>query len=430
MKTLYLECHMGASGDMLMASLLELHPDPIGFIQSLNAIGIPGVHVSASPSTKCGIVGTHISVKIYGIEEKSTDVTHNHHTHDHGDHAHHEDHHHPHDAHDHHHDHEHHSHDNHSKSHSHDHVGMTQIQALIHNLPLSPKVKEDALGVYQLIALAESHAHGKPVDQIHFHEVGNSDAIADIVGVCLLIESLAPDNITASPIHVGSGQVRCAHGILPIPAPATAHILRNIPIYSTDVKGELCTPTGAALLKHFVSDFGPMSPMSVAAIGYGMGTKDFTSANCLRAFIGSGSELSSTITELSCNLDDMTPEAIGFALERLFEKGALDVYTQPIGMKKNRPGIRLTCLCPPQIAEIMTIQIFKHTSTLGIREQILKRHTLERQHYQIETDLGTIRMKKSSGYGITRTKPEYDDIAQIAKDSDLSITDVLMHIKE
>lgn len=265
MKTLYLECQMGAAGDMLAAALLELHPDADGFVKRFNELGIPGVQMNRESAVKCGITGTHVSMKIYGEEEVSADV----HEHDH------EHHHHHHDG-----DHDHHDHDH---SHTHHHAGMHDIEHIISHLELPEPVKENILAVYGLIAEAESHAHGKPVSEIHFHEVGTMDAIADVTAVCMLLHELAPELVIASPIHVGSGQVRCAHGILPVPAPATAYILREVPIYGGSVRGELCTPTGAALLKHFVSHFGATPVMKVEKIGYGMGTKDFEAANCVRA---------------------------------------------------------------------------------------------------------------------------------------------------
>lgn len=266
MKTLYLECNMGAAGDMLTAALLELHPNPEDFLSRLNALQIPGVQVVAEPATKCGINGTHVSVTVNGEEEVSEDV----HEHEH--------------EHEHHHDHDHHHHHHHH--HGHHHAGMHDIEHIISHLELPEEVRQDVLAVYGLIAEAESHAHGKPVEEIHFHEVGTMDAIADVTAVCMLIHELAPEQIIVSPVHVGSGQVRCAHGILPVPAPATAHILRGVPTYGGSIRGELCTPTGAALLKHFADRFGNMPVLTVEKIGYGMGKKDFEAANCVRTMWG------------------------------------------------------------------------------------------------------------------------------------------------
>ena len=388
MKTLYIDCGMGAAGDMLTAALLELHPDREGFLQKLNGLGIPGVTFIAERSTKCGINGTHIRVAVHGEEE--TEHMHDHHHH---------------------------------------HGSMEDIRSIVSRLRIPTTVKLDILAVYEEIAQAESHVHGVPVEQIHFHEVGTMDAIADITAVCLLMHELKLDQILASAVHVGSGQVRCAHGILPVPAPATAHILRNVPIYGGNIKGELCTPTGAALLKHFVMEFGDMPAMKVKSIGYGMGKKDFERANCVRVLLGETQEKPEGIWELNCNVDDMTGEQIGFALEILMELGALDVFTIPIGMKKSRPGILLTVLCKEADKEKMVSLIFKHTTTLGIREKFCSRYTLRRKVETVSTPYGVIRKKVSAGYGIQRSKYEYEDVACAAKANNLSIVQVLSEIE-
>ena len=429
MKTIYFDCAMGAAGDMLTAALLELHPDPEGVLRRLNGLGLPGVEVSAVPSVKCGITGTHVLVKVHGEEEESMDVSHDHdHGHDHGhDHDHDHDHGHDHD-HDHGYEHDH-AHE-HSHSHGHHHAGMHEVEHIISHLPVSEKVRGDVLGVYRLIAEAESHAHGKPVEEIHFHEVGTLDAVADVAAVCLLLEELAPEQVVCSPIHVGSGQVRCAHGILPVPAPATAHILREVPTYGGSVRGELCTPTGAALLKYFVNSFGPSPVMRVEKIGYGMGSKEFEAMNGVRALLGETEEAGDSVLELRCNLDDMTPEAVGFAQEQLLKAGVLEVYTTPVGMKKNRPGILLTCLCRPEDKEKALSTLFAHTSTLGVRESLCSRYTLRRSQYTVETELGPVRVKESSGWGVSRCKPEYDDLARLAEQHGLSLQEVLRRVEE
>ena len=233
MRILYLDCGMGTAGDMLTAALLELLPDSRSFLEELNGLGIPGIKVEEEAVSKCGILGTHITVKIHGEVETEGEP---------GEHLSHEKHlnqeaHHYHEE-------------------SHHHSSMHHVEEIIGNLPLSSKIKKDILAVYGLIAEAESHVHGVPVSQIHFHEVGSMDAVADVTAVCMLMDRLAPERIVVSPVHVGSGQVKCAHGILPVPAPATAYLLRDIPIYGGGVKGELCTPTGAALLKYFADSFG------------------------------------------------------------------------------------------------------------------------------------------------------------------------------
>ena len=391
MKTLYLDCQMGAAGDMLTAALLELIPDADAFIEKLNGLGIPGVHFEREVAEKCGIRGSHMKVTIHGEEEESVDV--HHHAHDH--------------------------------AHEHHHSGMHDIEHIVKDhLDLPEKVKEDILAVYQLIAEAESHAHGLPVDQIHFHEVGTMDAVADITAVCLLMNLIGADEVVASPVHVGYGQVKCAHGILPVPAPATAFILQGVPIYGGSIEGELCTPTGAALLKHFANRFDSMPLMKVQNTGYGMGKKDFPAANCIRAMLGESEERRDEIIELSCNVDDMTGEEIGFAMERLFEGGALDVYTIPIGMKKNRPGTLIRVMCSEEKKDEIIRLLFRHTTTIGLRQQKLSRYVLDRTVEEKTSGVGKIRIKNSSGYGTERKKYEFEDLARIAKEKNLSLKEV------
>ena len=416
MKTLYLECSMGAAGDMLSAALYELLDDKEAFINKINNSGIPKVTVNAEPMTKCGILGTHMNVLVDGVSEGEEHD--HHHEHDH-EHEHHHDHEH---EHDHHHDHEHEHH------HEHHHSSLKDIEDIIDALNIPENVKTDAKNVYAMIAEAESNAHGKPVSEIHFHEVGTMDAIADITMVCMLMNELKADKIVASEIHVGSGHVHCAHGILPVPAPATAFILRGVPFTAGHIKGELCTPTGAALIKYFAASFGEMPVMTVDKIGYGMGKKDFEQANCVRAFLGSTNEKASQITELSCNIDDMTGEKIAFAMEKLFEAGALEVYTIPVGMKKSRPGILLSVMCNEAKKDEMVSLIFKHTTTLGIRENVSKRYTLKREIIKKETPFGEIRIKKSEGFGVVREKYEYEDLASIANEKNISIDEIIKEL--
>jgi len=266
---------------------------------------------------------------------------------------------------------------------------------------------------------AEAAVHSVPLDSIHLHEVGSLDAVTDIVGCCLLVNMLGVTDITASPIHVGYGSVRCEHGVLPVPAPATAEILKGIPMYGGQIMGELCTPTGAALLKHFSARFGEMPTMNVVKIGYGMGAKDFEAANCLRAFLcedAAPDDISSDVVyEISCNLDDMTPEAIGAAFEILLENGALDVYTMPLMMKKSRPAIMLSCLCAEEKRDKMARLMLEHTSTLGVRISTCRRDILSRTIGTARTEYGDIRVKVAYGFGATKHKPEYDDVLAAAK---------------
>lgn len=390
MKILYLECSMGAAGDMLTAALADLMGGRESCEAELNALGIPGVTFDLKASAKCGIVGVHSDVKVHGVSEG-------------------EEHHH----HEHHHEHEHEHH------HEHHHTSMHEIEHIIGDLSVPAEVKEAALAIYKIIADAESKAHGKPVEEIHFHEVGAMDAVADIVAVCYLMNKLAPDKVIVSPVHVGYGEVKCAHGIVSVPAPATAAILEGVPVSAGHIEGELCTPTGAALLKHFADEFGQMPEMTITKTGYGMGRKDFEQANCVRAMLGEAAESFSDdtpdrIAELRCNLDDMTGEEIAYATGVLMDAGALDVFTTAIGMKKGRPGIMLTVLCRTDEKDKFAKLIFENTTTIGIRYLEESRYIMKRSEDTAHSKFGDIRMKVTEGYGVKRAKPEYDDIAGIA----------------
>ena len=437
---------MGVAGDMLFGALLELHPDPKEFLRRFNELGIPNVVAEAKKGEKCGISGTHVEILVDGVSE------HEHHGH--------------------HHDHHHEGHHHHT---------MQDISNIIENLKIDGRVRKNVLKVYKLVAEAESEVHQKTVNEVHFHEVGMMDAIADITGVCMLFDELSPDRVVASPINTGFGQVKCAHGILPVPAPATAFILRGIPTYANDIEGELATPTGAALLKNFAAEFGSQPQMIVDGIGYGLGTKDFEAANVVRACIGTdsdseddikhnakkllqsalkeeklhpvpvkkgevaniekpiklredgsvgekkdylSSEFEDVIVEFRCCIDDMTAEEIGYATELLMDEGALDVYVTPIGMKKNRPGILLTVLARKEDELKFRDLIFKYTTTIGVRVNESRRYKLQRSEKAWDTPFGEIRVKESTGFGVRRRKLEYEDIKKIAESSGMSVGDI------
>lgn len=389
MNTLYIQCNMGCAGDMLLSALSELLINKADFFQKLNNMGLKGVIYESKPDEKCGITGTLTDVIINGVVEESGEI------------------------------------------HHHSHNNMNTITEIIEKLNIPEKVKNDALNVYEIIAEAESKVHNKSVDMIHFHEIGNMDAIADIVGVCYIIYELNPDKIYCSDINVGSGSVKCAHGILPVPAPATAIILNNMPVYNNQIKGELCTPTGAALLKYFVNEFKPMPVMKIEKTAYGMGHKDFETANCVRIISGNIEDnIIDKIVKLECNIDDMTGEDIAFAEEMVFSAGAREVYTSPVYMKKNRPGVIFTCICTESDKNRIAETIFKHTSTIGIRESVLNRYILERKIAEKETKLGTVQIKKSYGYGYKKEKVEFEDIAKLARENNLSLNQVRKIIGE
>ena len=397
---------MGAAGDMLTAALLELVPDRAAALARINALGIPGVHVHADPATVCGLVGTRVDVHIHGHTEEE----HGHHHHHHHDHG---------------------SMDADAQErvppHHHHHASRADIAAQIAALNASDAVKAHVQAVYDLIADAEAKAHGRPVSEIHFHEIGMADALSDIASVALLLEELAPVRVVASRPEVGGGFVQCAHGTLPVPAPATANILTGVPYTSGAANCELLTPTGAALLVHFADAFGPMPPLAVERTGLGLGHREVPGRlNGVRAFLGEeaggtrscASELGGTrscasttgpngrVAELRANIDDMTGEDLAFACDRLRAAGALDVSLAPLTMKKGRPGHLLIVLAPFEQADTLAAAILRETSTFGVRRVDCSRYELAR-----EIVPGDIRVKVGHGYGVEKSKPEFADRA-------------------
>lgn len=391
MKTLYLDCSMGAAGDMVSAALLELMPDPDDAVAKLNALGIPGVAYRRERVSRCGIAATRLAVTVNGEEER-------------------------HDGHGHHH------------AHHHSHRSLEDILRIVDSLALPSRTKADVSGVYRLLADAESRAHGRPVGEVHFHEVGAMDAVADIAAASWLASELAPGEVVASPVNVGGGTVRCAHGIMPVPAPATAFLLEGVPAHGdSEALCELCTPTGAALIRHLVGRFGPMPAMLAGKVGFGAGGREIEGrANLLRATLGESATENADcdVCEIRCNIDDMTGEDVAFACERIFEAGALDVLTIPATMKKGRPGIVLEALCSRGRRADVIAAIFRHTSTIGIRERTCRRTVLARQEKSATLpDGSTIRWKTSEGHGVSRTKFEHDDVAAYALAHGLSLSD-------
>ena len=309
----------------------------------------------------------------------------------------------------------------------HHHADPLHISELIGGLDLPEEVRANAGQVYDAIADAEAKAHGCPVEQVHFHEVGALDAVADVTGVCYAMYLLKPERIVVSPVHVGGGTVRCAHGIMPVPAPATANLLSGVPMYGGSIQGELCTPTGAALLVHFADSFGDMPVMSGTDVGIGIGTKEFDQANCVRIFLGeeiSGTNVKKSgngeIAELVCNIDDMTPEALAFAAARLIELGALDVYTVAGTMKKGRPGWELTVLCETDRIDETAKNIMRETTTNGVRVRLCEKYFLTPGIETIQTERGKVRIKTAEGFGIRHEKPEYEDTAACARKEQIS----------
>jgi uncharacterized protein (TIGR00299 family) protein len=426
MKVMYIDCGMGAAGDMLTGALLELLPDKESFVKRLNGLWRDGVKTVARRGEKCGITGTVVDVLVDGVgEEELSDKADGHESVHEGEHGHGHEHEHEHEA-MHTHGDEHEAMHGHEHGSDHKHAGLDYVMSTIEGMDIPKKVKKDAAEIYRLIADAESRVHGVSADKIHFHEVGMYDAIVDVVSVCLLMHEIKPDRIVASAVNTGSGTVRCAHGILPVPAPATALLLEGIPAYGGEVNGELCTPTGAALLKYYVNEYGNMPMMRTESTGYGLGHKDFDRANCMRVMLGEEAgedreDREDRVIGLSCNVDDMTGEEMGYAVERLLEKGAKEAYVVPAVMKKSRPGYELNVLCAEGDRERMIHDIFSLTTTIGLRETLYRRYVMDRTVGEMYTSYGSVRVKESSGYGVTRRKYEYDDLKAVADREDIGI---------
>lgn len=383
MKTLYLDCNMGAAGDMLMAALFEILPDQNGFLNAMNNAGIPGLTLAPERGTSRDIAGTRMRVSFSGTKEEDLVRGGGH--------------------------------------------GMTPqaVFNLLDVLALPENVRARAKKVYTRIAEAEAKVHGTEVGHIHFHELGSLDALADVTGVCLCAELLCAEKIVCSPIRLGTGQIRCAHGLLPVPAPATAQLLIGVPCYGGEIEGELCTPTGAALLSELADEFGAQPDMIPERLGVGLGKRDFGAPNCLRATLGerAGGQRGE-ITELVCNLDDMTPETLAYAQKALLESGALDVYIQPGTMKKGRPGHVLTVLCAPEKEEQFARAIFAHTTTIGLRVRRCGKYFLTPAQGIVETEYGTLRFKRAEGWGVSREKPEYSSAAELAKENGVPLGEI------
>jgi len=379
MRTLYLECSAGASGDMILGALADLLDDPKDAKGIIESAGIPDVRIEVSTASKKGLSGINVRVLAHGQEEGS------------------------------------------EKSHVHGHRTITDVLSIIDGLSVSDKVKADAKNIYARIAEAESKVHGEPVGEVHFHEVGMLDAIADVVGTCMLIEKLSPDYILSSPLRTGYGYICCAHGELPIPAPATALLLKGMESYSGDIEGEFTTPTGAALIGYFAEEYGQRPRMTIKEIGAGIGHHDFNIPNVLRAFIGESEERLFEICEINCNIDDMTPEDLGHMIDVLLDEGASDVTITPIIMKKGRPGHRLTCLCRESDKDRISRLILSNTSTIGLRIWKAERYEMSSRREVCHTEFGDVRIKVSEGYGVRKWKPEHDDLVKLASENNVTI---------
>lgn len=487
MQTLYFDCFAGISGDMTIGALLDLGLDFKLLESELKKLSLSGYQLGLKRVLRSQIAATKFDVTLNQDHHDDHHHSHeHHHTHDHDhdkDHHHSHDHDHTHDhshshqndpnhshshshdhththehehshthTHDHKHDHDHthdhdhsHSHDHkhdHDHTHSHDHRGLQEIYSIINNSTLSDWVKETSKKIFYRLAIAEGKIHNIPAQEVHFHEVGAIDAIVDIVGACIGFEILGIKNFISSPLHVGRGFVNCAHGRFPIPAPATLDLLKGIPTYSTDIEGELVTPTGAAIVSTLATKFIPLPEMSVEGVGYGAGGRDPKNfPNVLRLLLGKVTEQNSSvsimpitstipiaksdlesITVIEANIDDMNPQIFGYLMDLLLKQGALDVFYTPIYMKKNRPGILLTVLLESSHFETITATIFQETTTLGLRYYETKRCTLARHSTEVTTAFGKVKVKFASlANKIINVMPEYESAASLAQKANIAL---------
>lgn len=426
MKTLYLDIFSGISGDMFIGALLDLGVDFHQFEHELEKLGVGGYHLHTSRQQRSHIAGTKFDVH---VEEGCCD-----HDHDHDEHSHEHGHHHDQGkaGHGHSHGHDHgHSHGAHSHSHAHAHEHhhertFADIEQLIQRSDLSAWVKERSIGVFRRVAVAEGKIHGKPPEQVHFHEVGAIDSIVDIVGACIGLEMLGKPRVLASAVVEGTGWVKCAHGRFPVPTPATLEILgaRGVTVAQCEEPHELVTPTGAALLAELVESFGPMRGLQASKIGYGLGMRENkTRPNVLRAVLGDVTEQPSahdwetdTVAVLETNLDDVNPEILGAFVEKALASGALDVFHTPIHMKKNRPGVLLTVLCGEAEADRFAKLILCETSAFGVRRQLSERRKLRREIISVKTAFGEVQVKLGRlDDKVVQASPEHESCKRVAE---------------
>ncbi len=388
-RVLYFDCFSGISGDMTIGALLDLGIDHAVFQKSLNSLGVDGYRLKISKKSARGIAATDFDVIL----------------------------------------------DPEIEGESHPHRHLKDIIKIINKSRIDKEAKSLSIRIFETIAHAEAAIHNMSVNRVHFHEVGAIDSIVDIVGTAVGISMLKPDRIIASPLHVGSGTVTCAHGVLPVPAPATLKILESVPVYSTDVKGELVTPTGAAIIKNLATDFVPLPPMTIEKTGYGTGKKDFGHLNALRVISGMTGVDSTTNREypvlLETNIDDMNPETYSYLLPMILDKGALDVYLTDVIMKKGRPGTQISILCRPGDAPLFETLLYNETTTLGIRKQVVERSYLEREMVKVKTPFGKVTVKTALRDGKPiRIAPEYEVCRKIAEEKSIPLADVYHIIRK
>ena len=398
MKVLYYDCFAGISGDMNLGAMIDIGVDKDYLVNELNRLPVSGFNLSVSEELKNGISGTKVSVN----PEKSSITR---------------------------------SQPGYAHDHKNKNRNLKDIVKIINQSRLPEHVRKLSIRIFTRIAKAEAKVHNKPLKEIHFHEVGAIDSIVDVVGAAICIDYLKPDIIMASPIELGGGFVDCAHGTLPVPAPATVEILRGIPVKTGAVMHETTTPTGAAILASIVNEFTDKTDFTIEKIGYGLGHKDFTIPNLLRVYLGEINGTKDTNSNISliveCNIDDMNPELYDYIFESLFRVGANDVFITPIIMKKSRPAVTLSVLCSTGIEHEIEKILFEETSTLGIRKYKVVKTMLDRKVTSIDTPFGQVRIKTASyGGKPLKSKPEYEDCLRIARDSQMPISEVYNMVSE
>ncbi|MEA2173093.1 MAG: pyridinium-3,5-bisthiocarboxylic acid mononucleotide nickel chelatase [Blastocatellia bacterium] len=382
MRTLYFDCFAGASGDMILGALASAGADTVVLLDHLRLLGVAGYEVEFSTVDRSGISATRADVRT--TEERA-------------------------------------------------HRHLSDILKIINDAGLSDAVKERASLIFTRLAEAEARVHNMPVERIHFHEVGALDAIIDVVGACVCFELLGIERFISSGLHVGSGMVQMAHGLFPVPPPAVAELLKGAPVYSSDIKGELVTPTGAAIISAVCEEYGPLPRMSIDATGYGAGGREYENfPNVLRVIIGedafeksAGAAIDERLLMIETNVDDMSPQVFGYLMDQAFERGALDCYLTPVQMKKNRPGVLVSILCRPTEREALSALLFSETTTLGLRCYEVSRRALVRESVRVETTYGSIDVKLARfDEGRVKAMPEYEQCRAAARAAGVPLREV------
>jgi uncharacterized protein (TIGR00299 family) protein len=385
MKQAYLDCSSGISGDMFLAALIDVGVPVDRLFTELKKLSLGFYQFKRTRAVRGGIVGTRVDIQVPGEQP---------------------------------------------------HRHLSDIRSLIEQASLPQNAAGQALKIFKHLAEVEGRLHNVSPNEVHFHEVGAVDAVLDIVGTCIALELLEITELVCSPLNVGSGRVNAAHGSLPVPAPATAELLKDIPIYSTGVEGELVTPTGAALVAALAAGFGPLPPMKIARIGYGAGAKDFPGhPNIARLFVGEATEAvigipglpgDEIVSVIEANIDDMSPQLYGYFMDRALAAGALDVTCSSAQMKKNRPGLTISILCEPGKSEALSQLLFEETTTIGVRISEARRKVLEREQVKVETPYGEVQVKvaRRDG-GVVNAAPEFDDCRRLAIDHSVPLKQVI-----